>query len=718
MLFLFAILYFNPIAFIKANKVTQLNKTWGDFFRGRNAKVHVLSRAPNWKLLVKQAKLLGEDYLEPEMKGREEIVEGTANVTECDVGYRIITAEEDFWAPNVSGGYVCGKAFYASPHPSKTQQVDVPGCLIVLVLGMLVSGLILSPNIIDIVQRMKNKEEEDKKISTGRTVAFIFSGIFLFFVSFVAVDMVLEKFSLPHTNRIIKENCYVIANYTDKFADAGQPEVVKNFRKQLKTMHRMALNRKLMKRMAKGNIANTSRSWKLLQAGLLADAETPFIQQASMTDLGNNVYRFRVPCGAAISTVSTKEGVPQISYQWYPQVTYSAESVDMTFVELARSHKVVWCKGSSSKNNLEKWKKDNGWDYADESKPADWFVLCTTCTWSRQFGKCMYGFKYAPAGNFILRKVQNNKYGGYLMRGTTDGRGFLNWEKINPADAMIENITMFNSYENRKGGWLENMSHTIMQNDWDGWDYSKRHEAMSHWRSAMIPSQNEGEVQAALRGMRRMTVKKKDIECNVEMDITATTRPTNDTCYTEFDMVVQEGTRWQEVGEACKAVYASKVGDKISVAVDTGGNIEEESKTSYCSITLTIGTMEKMYYIRPGEPWVGYHLDAWRCKSVDNGTRGIECNPRKQPEAVNYEVFSGILPVVIEQTTHYVPEEGLFGDVGEKIQTAIALVITAIVLVVLVFLGIKFGPKIIKGCKKMKKKMKNKNDDDLKEVNI
>ena len=39
--------------------------------------------------------------------------------------------------------------------------------------------------------------------------------------------------------------------------------------------------------------------------------------------------------------------------------------------------------------------------------------------------------------------------------------------------------------------------------------------------------------------------------------------------------------------------------------------------------------------IRPAEPWVGYKLDAWSCRSDESGIRGTECSPGIQPQAVN-----------------------------------------------------------------------------------
>ena len=692
MLVLFVLQVFNPRAFIAMNKVERKNKTWADTLMFRQPKVSVLARSPNWKLQVKRAALLGE-VTNASTSGRHEEVDGVASVVEVDAGYVITTDDDKFWAGEIKSGYVCGRAFYPTPHPSQYEVVDVLGCFIVLVVGMFVSFTVVVPNLMDFLIYKEVSTEKTAKYKKFAYVSLIIGSVLLILISFIATDLVLEQLGSPHMMKIVRNKCYVINNYTDKWTNNGAPEVAKAIYNEVKMVQRAALQRKMLRKLAKGKIANSTRNWRLYDAGLLADTEKVFIQQASMTDIGGGKFRFRVPCGAAVTSVSTKEGVPQVSYKWIPNITYSSEDVEMTLIEEAKAQGYVWCRGSEEDkySDVDSYVSDGGFDYGYGSPVYDWFVWCTTCFWSRQYGRCLFKFKYSPAGNFVLRKVIEAPNGGYLTRGEHNPvTGEVKWSELSKEETSMMNFTTVNTYADRKGGWLENMSHTIMQEGWKGWDIENRYEEMVNWRSSMVPSQNEGLVRSTLNGRGHFSRSGKQVDCTFDIDTTASARVTNDTCYSEFDLQVDPGTSWVETADHCKAVYASKVGDKISVSVDNT-SIDDDR---YCGVTLIIGEIEKVYYIRPAEPWVGYKLDAWSCRSDESGIRGTECSPGIQPQAVNYEVFDGLFPTVISSQTHYAIEETLLGSLKGAIVQAVGLAIVGILSPIIVFLCVKLGMKL------------------------
>lgn len=699
---LFALLYFNPRSFIKNTVLTEKNKTWGDVFLFRKPKVNVLHKSPLWELKAKQAKLLGNDEGLAELsQGLEEEVDGVAKVTEVDTGYVIETDDGKFWAEKISAGYVCGESFYATPHPVQTEVLDIPGCILVLVIGCLFALTLIVPNFMNYLTYISVANDKTKKFKAFILVSLATGAIVLIFITFVAADVVLEYLHAPHMTKVFKDKCFVIGDYINKWAAAGHPEEAEKIYREILAVQTQALNKKLTKRMVKGKIPNNTRNWKLLQAGLLATVDEPFIQQASMTSLGNGKFRFHVPCGAAVTSMSSKDGVPQISYKWISDITYVNEEVLMTFIDEAKAHFDVWCSGDGkSQMNLENWKKDNGFNYALETESFGWPVWCTTCKWSRQYGKCLFGFKYSKAGSWVLRKVVEAENGGYLQRGEADpSTGVILYKPLDEKEAKTLNLNTTNTYADRKGGWIENVSHTIMQEGWKGWDIENRAEALGSWQSSMIPSQVEGDVISVLKGRIIFKKKKRSTFCNFNIDRTATARVTNDTCFSEFDLEVDPGTNWVETGVPCAKVYAGQVGDKISVAVDG-----DQTTDQYCSVTLTVGETEKVYYIRPGEPWVGYHLDAWRCRNIDNGTRGEDCSNFREPEKVNYEKFSGLFDTIVTSEIRIVPDSPLLGTLGNKIMQALTLLIFGAVVVLLVVIAVKLLlPFILKHCVKSRK---------------
>lgn len=705
---LFVLLYFNPRAFIKSNLLTENNRTWGDVFMFRKPKVNVLHRSPLWKLRIKQMKLLGDDEEaeKAEVVGRNNTVDGTVDVEELDAGYNMTTSDGDtYWADKISAGYLCGGSFYSAPYPIKSEVVDPVGTLVTVLVGAFVSVAVVVPNFMDFLIYKEVSTEKTKKYKKAAYITLVVGSVLLVFISFLAADILLEQFGAPHMTKETTEKCYVISDYKDIDEASGHPEVSKARRRMMKARTKSAMDATTRRLMLSGVIANNSRNYKLAKAGLLAKAETPFIQQASMqlVDADNHIYHFTLPCGSALTRVSPNPDTPPITYNWISSVTYTTSYVETTFVEAEDATKYTWCRGNKDGGkaaSVDNYQKDSAgkcpkWDYIYESDSWNWFVWITECGLSRRNGKCFFGYKYSPAGNFIMRRVVRNPAGGYIERCTVpEGSETEVCVNVNKsADASLSNVNHKDSYEGREGGWFENMSHMITQEGWNGWDPGVFADGGKHafegWHSSIIPSVQLGDIQDSLRGRSKMYGKGKNRECKAESNKNANMREAEDTCYTEFDMQVLPGSQWVESGKACSDVYVSQTGDKIQVNVDT----EKTGDTSeYCSVVLLIGDKERTYYIRPGEPWVGYHLDAWRCKTSEKDkARGSKCDPSMEPQQLSPEIFSGAMPTVTTSEVIHVPGD-VFGNfvsaIKNKIMQAVLVFVIIIIVAALIALGV------------------------------
>lgn len=665
---LLVLLYFNPRAFIKSNVLSESSRTLADVLLLRKARVNVLHRSPLWKLRKKQMLLLGnsDDAASAETAGRNETVDGTATVEELDAGYKITTSDGDkYWSNKIAAGYLCSGVFYSAPYPLKYEGIDPLGVALTVIVGAVVSIAVAVPNFMDFLIYKEVSTEKTKKYKKAAYTALIIGSVILVFISFVAADIILEQLGAPHLTKETRDKCYVISEFKDADEVAGRTELSKARRQLIKKNTRATMRAATKKLMQAGVIANNSRNYILAKAGLLAAVDTPFIQQASMrlVDAEKHLYRFTLPCGAALTRVSASSDAPPITYNWISDVTYTTSYVETTFVEAEDATKYTWCRGNkdgSKAASKEGYQKDSTtkWDFIYESDSWNWFVWVTECGLSRRNGKCFFGYKYSPAGNFVMRRVVRNPAGGYIERCTIpSGSETEVCVNVNGStDATLSNVSHIDSYAGREDGWFENMSHMITQEGWSGWDPSlfadggKR--VFEGWHSSIIPSVQLGDIQDSLRGRSKMYGSGKKKECKAESNKNANMREANDTCYTEFDMVVSPGSQWVEGGEACTDVYVSQAGEKIQVSVDTEKTGDADK---YCSIVLLIGDKERTYYIRPGEPWVGYHLDAWRCVTASDGAHGNNCDSKTSLHEISPELFSAALPTVTTDQVIHVP---------------------------------------------------------------
>lgn len=725
---LFLLLYFNPRAFIKSNVVTVHNKSLTDVVLGRQPRVTVLHRSPIYKLIKKQAAFLGIET-DIETRGRQFEVDGECSIVEQKTGgYKLEFSDnkEPLWAPNITAGYICGDTFYTSPHPATHKEGNLLGTIVVMIVGTVVSFAVIVPNFMDFLIYKEVSTEKTKKYKKFAYGALIIGSAVLAFVSFVATDIVLEIVGAPHIMTEVKEKCYVVSNYLDIFEAKGNNTYSKNMRKAIKNRERTRLSTMVVKMLSAGLIQNSSNVHRLASAGLLATTEEPFVQQASMrlVDADSRLYHFTVPCGTSIVNMDPGDGAESVRYEWRSNIYFSSQVVKATFIDTAISYEYKWCrnllnnkktrddwlneiKGDANKDAVLREAANQGFDAIIPGKREhNWAVWAWECGASRMHGKCFYGYKWSPAGNFYMRRVYRNG-DRYLKRcSIPEGKEVETCDVVkegNLADGVKEstvyNVVHNDTYGERMDGWIENMSHMITSDGWSGWNpdtfIAGGVEGSSYkgWRSSVIPSDRIDDITDAVDGMSQESGKGKNFKCRIDMDKTANMRQADEVCQTDFDMVVGPNDKWVETAKPCTHVYAAQTDDKIGVYVD-----EEKASIGdeWCSVILTVGEQERSYYIRKGQPWIGLHLDKWRC--VTNKDRGEKCDPKLTPQDIDYSIFPGMMPSTVLNGASE-PSGGGFGslldDIKERmLQIAIAVgVIVGCILViaagVLIFTWVK-----------------------------